>query len=104
VFVTDMEGAGGTRRRVGISRGKAVKGSDAVHLLREAPTDGSALLVDISRVPFIDSSGLNVLLHLARRLSGELVLLRPSRGVARLFRLTGAERFPGLTVSYSQAA
>jgi hypothetical protein len=43
-------------------------------------------------------------LHLARGLSGELVLLRPSRGVARLFSITGAEGFPGLTVSYGQAA
>jgi anti-sigma B factor antagonist len=73
-------------------------------LLEYAPRDGSALTVDISRVPFIDSSGLNVLLHLARGLSGELVLLRPSRGVARLFSITGAEGFPGLTVSYGQAA
>ena len=76
--------------------------------LKSALLEGSPrrapLVVDISEVPFIDSSGLNVLFEVARRLPGDLVLLHPSRGVRRLFRTTGAERAPGLTIVHDRAA
>ncbi|MEV6732864.1 MULTISPECIES: STAS domain-containing protein [unclassified Streptomyces] len=57
--------------------------------------DGGRLLVDLSRLDFCDSTGLNVLLHgrLAIGQAGgslELVGLHPP--VARMFHVTGADR------------
>jgi hypothetical protein len=59
-------------------------------LLEASPRDGSALVVDMFQV--------------ARALTGDLVLLHPTAGVRRLFRTIGAERAPGLTIVYDQAA
>lgn len=46
-------------------------------------------VVDLSRVSFIDSSGLGVLLQAARGLTGRLTVVTPRDRVARLFRATG---------------
>jgi anti-anti-sigma factor len=73
-------------------------------LLEHVPNRRSPLVLDVSRVPFIDSTGLRVLFQVAARLQGDLVLLHPSVGVERLLRLTGAEQFPGLKVVYRPAA
>ncbi|WP_406179144.1 STAS domain-containing protein [Streptomyces sp. NBC_01006] len=64
--------------------------------LETACQDGGRLLVDLSRLDFCDSTGLNVLLHarLAVQEAGgslELVGLHPP--VERMFRITGADRF-----------
>jgi anti-sigma B factor antagonist len=59
--------------------------------LFEAPRTGD-LLVDISGVTFIDSSGLRVVLELHQNLDRDgrrLVLVEPSRPVTRLLELTG---------------
>lgn len=53
------------------------------------------LVVDLSRVPFVDSSGLGVLLGRHRRLSemgGELCLLSPQSGVRTVLELSGVPR------------
>lgn len=56
--------------------------------------DGSTVVLDLSAVAFIDSSGLSALLD-ARRLaedtSGELVLRNPSTAVSRLLQMTQLE-------------
>lgn len=49
-------------------------------------TDGKPLLVDMSRVTFLDSSGLSALLRL-RAGANSLRVINPSEAVARLFRL-----------------
>ena len=58
-----------------------------------APAEGTVVL-DLSAVPFADSSGLRVILALHRRLEasgGELVIRAPSRRVDRLLTVTGLD-------------
>ncbi|WP_328296568.1 STAS domain-containing protein [Streptomyces sp. NBC_00435] len=68
------------------------------HTFDAAWQDGGRLLVDLSRLDFCDSTGLNVLLRgrIAIKEAGgslELVGLHPP--VARMFHITGADRlFP----------
>ncbi|MGI8801090.1 MAG: STAS domain-containing protein [Solirubrobacteraceae bacterium] len=61
-------------------------------------TDGLAILLDLTRVPFIDSSGLRALLRASSRSSndgGRLRISNPSPQARRLFELSGAaERLP----------
>jgi anti-sigma B factor antagonist len=73
-------------------------------LLEEASLTDRPLALDISDVPFIDSSGLSVLFQVIKGLHRDLVLLHPSRGVERMLRITGADRFPGLRILFSEAA
>lgn len=61
-------------------------------VLLDAQRMGSALVLDLSRLSFLDVTGLRVLVDAARRAcSGgcELVLRAPSTQTLRLFRLTG---------------
>ena len=53
-----------------------------------------ALVLDLRRLEFIDSSGLHALLRAHRRLGdagGQLTIVRGPRAVERLFRLTGLD-------------
>jgi anti-anti-sigma factor len=50
--------------------------------------EGSAIVVDLSGLTFIDSSGISVLVREYNR-RGELVLTRPHRNVARVLRIAG---------------
>ncbi|MEU6749903.1 STAS domain-containing protein [Spirillospora sp. NPDC046719] len=53
------------------------------------------LALDLSRVSFCDSSGINAFIRLWKRLraaGGELALLRPHRRVATVLRRTGLDR------------
>ncbi|MFF3212919.1 STAS domain-containing protein [Streptomyces sp. NPDC002886] len=55
---------------------------------------GRRLLIDLSRLAFCDSTGLNVLLHgrlTAREAGGSLELIGLHRPVARMFHVTGAD-------------
>ncbi|MCX4632502.1 MULTISPECIES: STAS domain-containing protein [unclassified Streptomyces] len=57
--------------------------------------DGARLLVDLSRLDFCDSTGLNVLLHgrlVIRQAGGSLELVGLHPPVARMFHITGADR------------
>lgn len=59
---------------------------------REATAE---LILDLTAVRFIDSSGLGVLLHLQRELEsedGRLVLLCPTAAVRRSMSITGLDR------------
>ena len=63
-------------------------------LLRALYTFGPKLQVDISRVRFIDSTGLGLLVGIlgeARELDGEVQLVRPSPEVLRILRVTGLD-------------
>ncbi|HEU5029134.1 MAG TPA: STAS domain-containing protein [Spirillospora sp.] len=63
---------------------------DAAMRLRKCPQ----VLVDVTRMTFCDSSGLNVLLRARKRISalrGRLVLLRPTDRFARVLRTTGLD-------------
>lgn len=56
--------------------------------------DANELIIDLSRVPFMDSSGLRLLISLHDEACEEgwtLGLLRPSAGPAALFHLTGLD-------------
>ncbi|MEU9301968.1 STAS domain-containing protein [Streptomyces sp. NPDC048269] len=62
--------------------------------LDEAVTQGGRLVVDLSRLGFCDSTGLNVLLHSrlsAQEAGGSLELTGLRGSVARMFHITGAD-------------
>ncbi|MFF3425662.1 STAS domain-containing protein [Streptomyces sp. NPDC002602] len=62
--------------------------------LDAAITPGVRLLVDLSKLEFCDSTGLNVLLHsriTAQEAEGTLELAGLTGPVARMFRITGAD-------------
>jgi anti-sigma B factor antagonist len=63
----------------------------ADELARVEESDAARILVDLSALEFVDSSGLRVLLHAAQRSaagSGRLAFLRPQGAVARVMALT----------------
>lgn len=63
--------------------------------LDRAERGGVAVVIDLSGLRFIDSSGLHVLVRAERRLrasGGQLVLVRGPRDVHRVFELTGLDR------------
>ncbi len=52
----------------------------------------TAIVIDLSGLDFIDSTGLHVLIRAHRRAQdGQLTLLRGSRNVHRVFELTGTD-------------
>ena len=63
------------------------------HQLAAQVTEGRIhLVLDLDGVPFMDSSGLNIVLHAARetrQCGGSLVLARPAPQVRHLLDLTG---------------
>ncbi|MCI6502869.1 MAG: anti-sigma factor antagonist [Clostridia bacterium] len=55
----------------------------------------SKLILDLSEVEFMDSSGLGLILGryaVLKDIGGELVLLNPGKGVLKILKLAGAER------------
>jgi anti-anti-sigma factor len=57
--------------------------------------DAGALVVDLSRLAFIDSSGLSALIRLNNQMSGtgrEFVIISPPPLVAKAFEITGLDQ------------
>jgi anti-sigma B factor antagonist len=73
---------------------------DLSQLLRAAAANGEPVVLDLSRVTFMDSSGLRALLEGAElsRGSGSLVIVRPSAQVRRLLDISIPGGAPGLEV------
>jgi len=73
---------------------------DLSQLLRAATANGEPVVLDLSAVTFMDSSGLRALLEGAElsRGSGSLVIARPSAQVRRLLDISIPGGTPGLEV------
>ncbi len=58
--------------------------------------------LDLSEVSFMDSSGLRVILALARSRAdiGSVVLLDPSAAVVRIFEIMGIDEHPGVEIRH----
>jgi anti-anti-sigma factor len=74
-----------------------MSGTDRLRVaLEQAETPPTGLLVlDLSKLDFIDSTGLEVLLRAARRAhdaGGRLIVARPSRYVRRLLEMTAIDQ------------
>ena len=70
--------------------------------LEAAVEDATCLVVDLSEVRFIDSTGLSVLVRAHRRLAnhgGALVVRSPSEMAGRVLRVTGLDTVFGLVDS-----
>jgi anti-sigma B factor antagonist len=70
------------------------------------PTDVTKLVMDLSGLEFIDSSGLQVLIEEQKRLDaedGKLVLVCASPKVLDLFRLTGVDKVCTVVSSRAEA-
>jgi anti-sigma B factor antagonist len=66
----------------------------AITEAESSAADGQALVVDLAGVPFMDSTGLGVLvgaLARAREADRRLVLAGPTERIVRLLRLTGLD-------------
>jgi anti-sigma B factor antagonist len=66
---------------------------------------GGSIELDLEGVDFMDSTGLGMLVRIARGLgseNGELTLVNPSRQVIRLLRLTGVDGMPGLKILWPE--
>ena len=64
-----------------------------VRTLRECQLQTRLVVLDLRELEFMDSSGVHAIMSAsirARRLSGQLVLLRPPPNVDRMFTLSGA--------------
>lgn len=62
-------------------------------ILRERPL---RLVLDLSRIEFMDSAGLGLLMgryRLMKDLGGEMVVERPNERILKILRLSGMERF-----------
>lgn len=62
------------------------------HLANQMVHGRSHLLLDLSEVPFMDSSGINIILKAyqeARRVGGSVRLINPAPAVQRILDLTG---------------
>ena len=62
-------------------------------ILKERP---KRLVLDLSCIDFMDSAGLGLLLgrlRLMRDIGGVMALTRPNKGVLKILRLSGMERF-----------
>lgn len=70
--------------------------------LRDATATGEgSLILDVSELSFIDSTGLRVLIETARRLgeAGDLVLRNPSRPVMDVLEIAGiAQAAPNFVI------
>ncbi len=64
---------------------------------------GEHLVVDLSGVTFMDSTGINALLHAQRRHGQVAIVCPPSQHVRRLLELTGAGRVVKLYASREEA-
>ena len=64
--------------------------------LDEAVANGQAVVIDLSGLEFIDSSGLRTLVHAQQQLrasGGQLVLLHGPRAVRRVFEVSTLDRY-----------
>jgi anti-sigma B factor antagonist len=78
--------------------------SNADELRALAPeTDDGDLVLELSGLAFMDSTGLRGMIELARGLEpgGRLVLRNPSPAVDRLFEVTGIDRIDNLSIERS---
>ena len=67
----------------------------------------SNLLVDLSAVPFLDSTGLGALIgcvHRIREGGGTMAVCAPKASVAKLLRMTGFDRLVTMTRTLEEAA
>ena len=75
--------------------------------LADAMSDGCPIVIaDLSKVPFIDSSGLGVLVGALRRVreaGGELRLVSEHEAVVKILRITGLDRVFPLYATLDQA-
>ncbi len=63
--------------------------------LLESPEPPLSLVLDLSSMSFIDTTGLNVLVHVLKRmraLGGELTLSAPTESTRKLLAITGLDR------------
>lgn len=75
-------------------------------LLALAEEGKTGLIVDLSRVTFIDSTGIGVLINTVRQLSnrsGHLVLVCPTERILRPFEVTGLIGRLAITASREEA-
>ncbi|NUU23141.1 MAG: STAS domain-containing protein, partial [Streptomycetaceae bacterium] len=71
------------------------------HSLRAVARDGAAVVVDVTRLAFIDVAGLRVVIESAAEFAergGELVLVGASRQLLRILRLCGWDTATGLRI------
>jgi anti-sigma B factor antagonist len=66
------------------------------------PAGDGDLVMDLAEVTFMDSTGLSILVQIARLLEGKgrLILEAPGKAVSRLFELTGVQGMSNLEVRY----
>jgi anti-sigma B factor antagonist len=71
--------------------------------LEPALQDGSDIRLDASQLTFTDSSGIHTLANLCNRCTngGQIVLERPTRQVAKVLELVGADSIPNLVIHRS---
>lgn len=64
---------------------------------------GAHLVLDLSRLEFIDCSGVRALIEILHAIGpdGSLTIRRPSPPVRRVLALVGADRFKGLVIADS---
>jgi anti-anti-sigma factor len=68
-------------------------------VLREECRQSGDVILDISRLRFIDSSGLHVVLDACDQLrDGRLIMRNPSPPVDRVFEVSGIERVEGIRI------
>jgi anti-anti-sigma factor len=74
-------------------------------LLDFASSEGEVHL-DLGEVSFVDSSGLRVILALARSRgdNGSVVLLDPSAAIMRILEIMGIDGHPGIEIRHPSAA
>jgi anti-anti-sigma factor len=75
-------------------------------LLRAAQSDAEAIVVDLGNTTFIDSSGLNILFSIRRRLEengSQLALVADDPSLLRTLQLTGLDRLVPIERTLGQA-
>jgi anti-sigma B factor antagonist len=98
-FTVRSERDGGTHRIAPTGELDLATAADVeAELLRVEATDAEAIVLDLSGVDFIDSSGIRLIVTAdarSRADSNRLSLVRPSDGVFRVFEICGvADRLP----------
>ena len=83
--------------------------SATVPAFRRAVADvppGASVIVDLSRVPFMDSAGLGALVGAVRRSresGGDFALVAPQRSVRRVLSRTGVDRLAAVLATVEDA-
>jgi anti-anti-sigma factor len=76
---------------------------EAIERLEQTPTD---LVIDLSGVTFVDSQGVNLLVHVHRVLQeagASLAVARPSPVVRKVLELTGVDTYIDITEEAASA-